>query len=167
MAVSACACAHPVERTLSRAAAQDRIPEGFVVVYDDRHAMWGGRRITLWEDGRLEVVRWQPGRTRTTPLVWHGRVAPPAVLAVVDHLVTLRAWEQWGEPALPTRAQAMLAPLDNGRVWLTVRAGKATSTVWEWANDAESLRRLVLVRNQLETITRRARPDFARRRDAH
>jgi hypothetical protein len=155
--VGACACAHPVGGALQDASNHGRVPADLVVVYDDRHAAWGGRQITVWDDGWIQVLQWRPGPPRREPEILRGRASRDDVLALVDRLVEVRAWEQASGDPLPARVRERLPPLDNGRVRLTVRVGEASSTVWEWANDVEARRRLVLVRQQLERLIHRAR----------
>lgn len=151
-------CGHPVSGALQAAAERRSPPDDLVVVYDDRHEFWGGQRVTVWGDGAVEVLRYNPGPEPRSEVA-RGRVPVSQVVRLVERLVEIRAWEHRAGDPLPAAARRKLPPLDNGRVRLTVRVGEASSTIWEWANDVEVRRRIVLVRQQLERLLLRARLD--------
>ena len=145
-------CTHPVERGLRSGAEADRVPETLRVTYDDHHRLWGGRRITVRGDGRVVEQRWRPGQPTGEPEAWRGEVDPARLVPLVELLVRIEAWEQRTDvDDLPR--------LDEGRARLTVAIGDERSTTWEWANDLEANRRLVRVRDMLETVVARARTD--------
>ncbi|MFW6050750.1 MAG: hypothetical protein ACODAU_06225 [Myxococcota bacterium] len=151
--VALAGCAHPVERGLQDAADASRAPPALRVVYDDHHALWGGRRIAVHGDGRIEVRRWRPGQPEDEPDVWRGRLPPERVAGLVRLLVRIEAWDQRVEKALPR--------LDEGRARLHLRIGDERATIWEWANDLEAVGRLVLVRDLLEELVADARRERA------
>ncbi|MEM9188199.1 MAG: hypothetical protein AAGF12_03440 [Myxococcota bacterium] len=75
-----------------------------------------------------------PGRRERT-------LSPAAVQSVLDLLVEVEAWRQRDRDE-PDRA-------DRSKARLTIAAGSERSEVWEWSNDLESNRRLILVKRRL------------------
>ncbi len=141
MVATPTAAAGPDLAGVLRAAVQSsRVADGLVVVYDDIHPLHGGERIEIRADGRAtrrDVVG-DRATTRTA------RVAPGDLLRLQRLLVEIAAWE----PRTPTRT----AVPDESRTTLTVQAGGATATTWEWYDDLAANRRIARVKALLEQL---------------
>jgi hypothetical protein len=124
-----------------------QFPHDLVIIYDDRHPLWGGSTITLLGSGRLERQTAPPGGAlpSSTRLIDQERI-----LELVELLVELSAWEQH-------TAEATLVP-DESRPELVIRLGGKTSRVWERHHEMRKNQRLVRVKERLESLAGEEEP---------
>ena len=109
------------------------------ITYSDVHGLWGGVTITLSTSGAYERLEYLRGAS--VPDVVRGTVALARIQEVMRLLLEVKAWEQ----RTPERSPVP----DESRAILTLRAGQAESSIWEWYNDLAKHARLVRVRSLL------------------
>jgi hypothetical protein len=111
----------------------------FAVTWDDLHGLHGGLKLTIRGDGTIEqkAVFTKVGEPKE-------KVDPKALRELVDKLLALEAWVQ----KVPERS----AIPDESRARLTITAGGASVTVWEWYNDLAKNKRLVEIRDLLQKL---------------
>lgn len=151
LGASVLGCGGSVGSALRDARSVSRVPSEFVVVYDDRSAVWGGNQITLAGDGSLSLRRRRPGMEVSDERSpdWQGQVSSEQVSALVSLLIEVRAWEQRYD-------SSGNEPLDASRARLRISVQGAQSEVWEWSNDLETNARLVRVKAYLERLVQAA-----------
>jgi len=108
------------------------------VTYTDLHGLHGGLRLTIDGTGKVEqqAVRTKAGVPR--------RVSNAQFRALVQLLLETAAWEQ----RVPDRTPVP----DESRASLTIVAGDARSTIWEWYNDLKPNNRLIRIREKMKSI---------------
>ena len=102
--------------------------EGISITYDDIHGLYGGLRLEIDGNGKVEqkTVRTQAGKAKT--------VAPEDLKQIVELLVELKAWEQIEEERPPRP--------DEGRASLTIKYDDHTTKIWEWHHDLAKNQRI-------------------------
>ena len=147
-------CAASLATRLNTAAESGHIPAGLEVVYDDYHPLWGGLRIEVNAAGALDAHRWRPGDGSDDGERWAGRVSAAELDALLAVLVDIEAWAQ--------RTEGPETRIDEGRASLVVRLGGQSSRIWEWSNDLHANRRIIRIKDYLETWAFRSQRPSAR-----
>ncbi len=166
------ACTPPMANALRDArAATGRSPDVLVVFQERGGSALGARDIEVHGNGRVELRTWRPGFTAGDPTsrgIPGGLpdeeasfdATPADVQSLLELVLEIEGWEQRVRDELPSPA------LEQARVWLKLRAGSASSEVWEHRADLEAIGRLVRVRSALEELLTRAAPTDAAPTDA-
>lgn len=156
-------CGHPIAKSLNDAKREGSALTGLHIVYQERSAAWGGRRIEIDGEGKVALYVYRPGFSsdenetllESSPndgeLVSVGRVEKARVIEVVEMLLALEAWQQ--------TAHDDESRLDRAKARLRLQVGGNESEIWELAEDLEANGRLLLVRRKLESLARDALPE--------
>ncbi len=112
------------------------------MIYDDVHGLWGGVRMTMHGDGRVEQEVHAPVEAHPEG---HD-ITKEHVRVIAQLLVDLQAWEQ----LTPERE----ANEDESRTMLTIRIGALESSIWEWHNEQVSNDRIYKVYMRLAEFAR-------------
>lgn len=147
------ACGGGIQSPLETAVDQRSVPESLVVVYDDYHPRWGGRRIVVKGDRSLEVERWRPNQPENAPDRFSGTIPESALMDLVRLLVAIEAWDQ--------RVEDDDTRIDDAKARLEVRIGGERRAIWEWANDLQANGRIVRIQQHLSALGFEARHPLA------
>lgn len=155
------ACTPPIADALRDARAASEPPATLELRWEERGGnSLGAREIVVHGDGRVALSVWRPGFASGDPTssgrpsgrpdasAIH-RASAAQIHALLELLLELEAWDQQVDDDLPDPS------LDRGRAWLKLRAGGASSEVWEHHADLEATGRLVRVREALEALLAR------------
>jgi hypothetical protein len=153
LVVLICACGGGIQTPLESAGEARSIPDGLVVVYDDYHPQWGGKRIVVQADRSIEVEQWRPNQPENAPDSWRGTVPEEAMKQLVRLLLEIEAWEQ--------QAEEDATRIDDAKARLEVRVGGEGDSIWEWANDLQANGRIVRIQQHLEALAFEARHPLA------
>jgi hypothetical protein len=93
------------------------------VVYDDVHGLWGGVKMTVHGNGKVE----QEVHAPVEAMPEAHDITPEEVRVLAKLLLDLEAWEQRTPERTPNA--------DEARTTLTIRVGAMESVIWEWHNE--------------------------------
>ena len=135
---TAAAADAPAKSLLERIAAGRLDVTLLEVTYDDLHPLHGGLVLTIQGTGKVEqrALRQTPGRPKLVPR--------EDLLKLVRLLIREQAWEQ----RVPERAPRP----DESKVRLTIRYRNDQSEIWEWYNALEANRRIIQIRDLMQSI---------------
>jgi RNA polymerase sigma factor (sigma-70 family) len=134
--------ASPLQEKLPAALEQLAAGKGdltqLTVTYDNTHPLWGGLRLTIKGNGKIEqtVKRAKAGEPRDVPAAELARLAA----LLVKH----RAWDQ-------RTADRVRVP-DESEARLIITVGDQTVRIWEFANEMAKNKRLEEIRDLMMKI---------------
>src|SRR2546423_1866667 len=120
-----------------------KIPPDLVITYDDMHGLWGGTGIII-RGGRGE--RHERARGAAAPQTFETAISQAKLLELIKLLIEHEAWAQQTPDRMPVP--------DESRATLTISAGGATSTIWEWVNDLAGNARLLQIKLKMSELIR-------------
>jgi len=126
-----------VPSSLKEAAAGGAVPADLAVIYDDMHAFHGGTTIELAGDGKATRRDLDRGQESTTAAT----LSAAQLKALLELLVQQAAWEQ--------RTESRLMVPGESKATLTVRAGGEEVSFWEFFNDMEDNKRLIVIKKAM------------------
>jgi hypothetical protein len=146
LAVSWCvqALAADAIETVVRSSAASQPAPGLTIAYRDMDSFHGGTAIEIRGDGTF--LRWDSAGMREayTAVESEGKIEASRLAPLLKMLVDLEAWRQ----LTPERRGVP----DESRASLVLSAGSDRSFVWEWYNEMQANKRIVLIRDQMETL---------------
>jgi hypothetical protein len=127
-----------VERRLREIAGGGPIPAGLRVTYSDLHGFHGGLEMVVSGDGKVvqEAVRCEARPPKDLDEAGLRRLARV--------LVEQAAWEQRVADEMPVP--------DESRAFVKVEVEGGMSYAWERYNDMERLKRLAVVRDEMQRL---------------